>query len=111
MDEVEDVQFVSNKAYTPFVTDRDRKIELIDRGNPATHYLMFRDFADYRSLRKRENLKELTDEEWAFCQRKMWNPQFLTNHWREDDRFQRSNILRRGYMAVQADRIYDVAIY
>lgn len=111
LDEVESVRFVGAEEYTPVVAERDGVVEFRDRGNPVSYYLYFRDFSNNRSLRKRENLRELSDEEWEFCQTRILSSRPYTNLWRDDYRLAVGNVLIHGFMAVKGDMAEDVTLY
>ena len=108
MDEIEDVGFVSGQEFTPLISHSG---ELIDRANPVSHYLIFRDFGVYAAFRKRESLPELTDEEWKQCQTRLLSAPFHTNLWQEDMRFLRRGLLKKGFMALSADNADDITLY
>ena len=108
MGEVEDVRFVAGHEFTPLVSHNG---ELVDRANPVSHYLMFRDFAVYAAFRRRENLPELTEDEWKLCQTRLWSAPFSSNLWQEDMRFLRRGLIKKGFMAVNGENADNVALY
>lgn len=81
--EVEAIRFSENDKFTPYVSGNYGKYKLVERGNALTHYLTFRQFANYSNLRKREGFN-VTDEEWEKCQKYLVEPEGFSNLWNYD---------------------------
>ena len=112
-DEIESIRFTEEGTFTPWVgpdPENSHKAALREKGDSVTCYLRFRNFLDAKACRKRENLLELSSEEWGKYNRELLTPRNLSNLWREDYH-PTQKTLRKGFMGRVLRPSLDVTLY
>ncbi|MFH0863956.1 MAG: hypothetical protein V1858_02635 [Candidatus Gottesmanbacteria bacterium] len=88
LDEISHVGLVEKPKFVPYIkkAKNSQDYELLDRMDPTLYYLCFRDFADYRAFRKKDEMRlmKLSDEQFNRLWGKLLEPQTSSNLWEDD---------------------------